>query len=147
MYKQVHAGINICIHLIQKRLSSEVLHCALRIQLHTQTAKHHRCNELQVPPMRQQYSCIIYGGNVEQNAFPSCHATMYKFVTSMVLCGLGIQQCAMHNATIQKTTFFELGVCMYTYNCVCMFLCIYVYVRLLLQFGECVHLVRYPFTI
>ena len=35
---------------------------------------------------------------------------MYKFVTSMVLCGLGMQQCAMHNATIQKTTFFELGV-------------------------------------
>ena len=28
----------------------------------------------------------------------------------MVLCGLGMQQCAMHNATIQKTTFFELGV-------------------------------------
>ena len=27
----------------------------------------------------------------------------------MVLCGLGIQQYAMHNATIQKTTFFELG--------------------------------------
>ena len=29
-------------HLIQKRLSSELLHCAL---LHTQTAKHHGCNE------------------------------------------------------------------------------------------------------
>ena len=28
----------------------------------------------------------------------------------MVLCGLGMQQHAMHNATIQKTTFFELGV-------------------------------------
>ena len=28
----------------------------------------------------------------------------------MVLCGLGMQQCAMHNATIQKTTFLELGV-------------------------------------
>ena len=28
----------------------------------------------------------------------------------MVLCGLGMQQCAMHNATVQKTTFFELGV-------------------------------------
>ena len=28
----------------------------------------------------------------------------------MVLCGLGMQQCAMHNATIQKTTFFELSV-------------------------------------
>ena len=26
-------------------------------------------------------------------------------------CGLGMQQYAMHNATIQKTTFFELGVC------------------------------------
>ena len=28
----------------------------------------------------------------------------------MVFCGLGMQQYAMHNATIQKTTFFELGV-------------------------------------
>ena len=31
----------------------------------------------------------------------------------MVLCGLGMQQYAMHNATIQKATFFELGV----YHC------------------------------
>ena len=28
----------------------------------------------------------------------------------MVLCGLGMQQYAMHNAAIQKTTFFEIGV-------------------------------------
>ena len=27
----------------------------------------------------------------------------------MVRCGMGMQQCAMHNATIQKTTFFELS--------------------------------------
>ena len=27
-----------------------------------------------------------------------------------MLCGLGMQHCAMHNATVQKTTFFELGV-------------------------------------
>ena len=27
-----------------------------------------------------------------------------------MLWGLGMQQCAMHNATIQKITFFELGV-------------------------------------
>ena len=31
-----------CIHLIQKRLSYELLHCAL---LHTQTAMQHGCNE------------------------------------------------------------------------------------------------------
>ena len=29
-----------------------------------------------------------------------------------MLCGLGMQQYAMHNATIQKTTFIELGVYM-----------------------------------
>ena len=60
--------------------------------------------------MRLRHSCISHGSNVEQNALRSLHATMYKFVTSMVLCSLGMQQCAMHNATIQKTTFFELGV-------------------------------------
>ena len=32
----------------------------------------------------------------------------------MVRCGLGMQQGVMHNATIQKTTFFELG---YTVQC------------------------------
>ena len=47
---------------------------------------------------------------MEHNALRSWHATMYKFITSMVLCGLGMEQCAMHNATIQKITFFELGV-------------------------------------
>ena len=42
--------------------------------------------------------CLILG---------TCNA-IKKFVTSMVHCGMGMQQCAMHNATIQKTTFFEL---------------------------------------
>ena len=28
----------------------------------------------------------------------------------MVLCGLVMKQYAMHNVTIRKTTFFELGV-------------------------------------
>ena len=53
--------------------------------------------------MRQRHSCINHGSTVEQNTLRSWHATMYKFVTSMVLCGLGMQ-------TIQKTIFFELGV-------------------------------------
>ena len=53
---------------------------------------------------------------MEQNALRSCHATMYKFVTSMVLWCLGMQQCAMHNAAIQKTTFFELGVYRYIHH-------------------------------
>ena len=34
--------VSLYIHLIQERLSSELLHCAL---LHTQTAKHHGCNK------------------------------------------------------------------------------------------------------
>ena len=42
----------------------------------------------------------------------------------MVRCGLGMQQCAMHNATIQNTNFFELGVLLYF--CVfCLFITIY----------------------
>ena len=60
--------------------------------------------------MRQRHSCISHGSNVNHNALRSWHATMYKFVTSMVLCGLAMRQCTMHNATIKKTTFFELGV-------------------------------------
>ena len=37
----------------------------------------------------------------------------------MVLCGLGMQQYAMHNATIQKTTFFELGVYSHSTKYIC----------------------------
>ena len=59
--------------------------------------------------MRQQHSCISHGSNVDHNALRSWHAIMYKFVTSMLLCSLGMQQSAMHNATIQEN-FFELGV-------------------------------------
>ena len=57
--------------------------------------------------MRQRHSCISPGSNVDHNALQPWHATMHKFVTSMVRCGLGMQQCAMHNATIQKTTFLN----------------------------------------
>ena len=60
--------------------------------------------------MRQRHSCISHESHVEHNALRSWHATMYKFVTLVVLCGLGMQQCTMHNVRIQKTTFFELGV-------------------------------------
>ena len=60
--------------------------------------------------MRQRHLGISHGSNVEHNALQSWHATMYKFVTPMVLCSMGMQQCTVHNATIQKTTFFELGV-------------------------------------
>ena len=60
--------------------------------------------------MRQRHLCISHGSNVDHNALRSWHTSMYKFVTSIVHCGLGMQQCAMHNATIQKATFFELGV-------------------------------------
>ena len=60
---------------------------------------------LQVPTMRQRHSCISNGNSVNHSALRSWHVTMFKFVTSMVHCGLGMQQCA-----IQKTTFFKLGV-------------------------------------
>ena len=59
--------------------------------------------------MRQRHSCISHGSILEHNVLRSWHATVYKFVTSMMLCGQGMQQCAMHNAAIQKTTLFELG--------------------------------------
>ena len=32
------------------------------------------------------------------------------FKNSIVLCSLGVQQYAMRNAAVHKTTFFELGV-------------------------------------
>ena len=63
-----------------------------------------------MPTLRQRHSCISHGSNVDHNTLRSWHATMYKFVTSMVRCGLGMQQCAMHSATIRKTTFFKFGV-------------------------------------
>ena len=82
------------------------MECAL---LHTQTKTHLGCSEFLYSiagTMRQRHSCISHGSNVEHNALLSWHAKMYKFVTSMVRCVLGMQQCPMHNATIQKITFF-----------------------------------------
>ena len=58
--------------------------------------------------MRQQHSRSSYGSNVDHNVLQSWHATMYKFVISMVHCSLGMQQFAMQQ--FKKTTFFELGV-------------------------------------
>ena len=58
--------------------------------------------------MRQRHSCISHGSNVDHSALRSWHATMYKFVTSMVRCGLGMQQCATQQ--FRRQTFFELGV-------------------------------------
>ena len=52
--------------------------------------------------MRQRHSCISHGSNVGHNALRSWHASMHRFVS--------MQLCVMYNATIQKTTFFELGV-------------------------------------
>ena len=46
--------------------------------------------------MRQRHSCISHGSNVEG-------AILFE---NTMRCSLGMQECAMHNATIQKTTFF-----------------------------------------
>ena len=58
-----------------------------------------------------------------------------------MLCGFGMQQrtnllhpwCVAvwvcNNAQIQKTTFFELGVCV----CVCVCVCVYVYIYIYIQ--------------
>ena len=54
---------------------------------------------------------------MDHNALQSWHATMHKFITSMECCGLGMRQCAIHNATIQKTTFFESEVYSRVENC------------------------------
>ena len=59
-----------------------------------------------MPSMRQRHSCISHGSNVEG-------AILFE---NTMRCGLGMQQCAMHSATIQKATFFELGVQLCTSN-------------------------------
>ena len=59
-------------YLIQKRLSSELVQCAL---LHTHTARHHGCNEvlnnIAGANWGQRHSCISHGSNVEHNALRS----------------------------------------------------------------------------
>ena len=94
------------IHLIQKRLSSELLY--------TQTAKHHGCNEFVHCCMPRPQSIVFHIASMATTRMSLSHSRYLqcylKFVTSMMLCGLGMQQYTMHNATIQKTTFFELGV-------------------------------------
>ena len=47
----------------------------------------------------------------------------------MVLCGLGMQQYTMLNATIQKKIFYELGVYIYTYMYTYMYTYIHTYIH------------------
>ena len=99
------------IHLIQKRLTFEMLQFAL---MHTQTVMHHGCNEFIHCCMRRAQSIVVHiasTANTRMSLSYSRYLQCFKkIVTFMVRCGLGTQQCAMHNATIQKTAFFVLGV-------------------------------------
>ena len=78
---------------------------------------HHGCNKFVHFCMPRPQSSVVHiasMANTRMSLSHSRHLQCYlkiNFVTSMVHCGLRIQQRAiMHNATIQKTTFFELGV-------------------------------------
>ena len=87
------------------------MHCAL---LHTQTATHHGCNEFVHCCMPRPQGIVVHIASMAKTRMSlsySRHRQCYlKIRYTMVRCGLGMQQCAMHNATIQKTTFFELGI-------------------------------------
>ena len=97
------------IYLIQKRLSSELLHCAL---LHTQTATHHGCNEFVHCCMPRPQSIVVHIASMA-NARTSlsysrqlqCYLKI-RYIHGALRSGYA----TMHNATIQKATFFELGV-------------------------------------
>ena len=54
-------------------------------------------NDIHVLAMEAMWTAMLCG---------PWHATMYKLVTFMVRCSLGMQQCEMHNAAIQKTNLF-----------------------------------------
>ena len=60
-----------------KRLSSESLHCALRIAAYPDRKDVTNFKiALQVPTMRQRHSCISHGSNVDHNALRSYYATV-----------------------------------------------------------------------
>ena len=96
------------------------MHYAL---LHTQTAKHHGCNEFVsccMPRLQSTVFHIAFMANTQMSLSHSRYLQCYlKIPTSMVLCGLGMQQYAMHNATIQKTTIFEFGVYSHSTKYIC----------------------------
>ena len=102
------------IHLIHKRWSSELLHCAL---LHTQTAMHHGCNEFVhccIPRLQSIVVHIASMANTRMSLSHSRHLQVYLkicYIHGVLWSGYA----TMHNATIQKTTFFELDVYLGTY--------------------------------
>ena len=59
------------IHLIKKRLSSELLHCAL---LHTQTAKHHGCNEFVHCCMPRPQTIVFHIASVANTRMSLSHS-------------------------------------------------------------------------
>ena len=72
--------------------------CAL---LYTQTATHHGCYDFLNSIVGAYYKTDIRVLDME-------------LMWNTMLCSLGMQQYAMHNATIQKTALFKLGVLLNT---------------------------------
>ena len=77
-------------HLIQKRLSSELLHWAL---LHAQNTTHHGCNEFVHFCMPRLQSFVLHIASMANTRMSLSHSTcnaISKFATSKVRCGLGM---------------------------------------------------------
>ena len=63
--------------------------------------------------MRQRYSCISHGSNVKQCfVVLACNSVQIRYIHGALRSGYA----TMRNATIQKTTFFELGENIYVHT-------------------------------
>ena len=99
-----------------KRLSSELLHCAL---LHTQTAMHHGCNEFVHYCMPRPQSIVVHIASMATTRMSQFHGKQLQCYLKIryIHGALRSGYATMHNATIQKTTFFGLGVYNFVFEC------------------------------
>ena len=102
------------IHLIIKRLSSELLHCALRHCCIPRPQCTMGVTNLYIVCMPRPQSIVVHIASLANTRIPLSHSRYLQcYLKIRCIHGalrLGMQQRAMCNATIQKTAFFELGV-------------------------------------
>ena len=83
IYIYIYMYMCMYIHLILNRLSSELLHCALCIVhcalLHTQTAKHHGCNEFVHCCMPRPQSIVLHIASMANTRMSLSHSRYLQY--------------------------------------------------------------------
>ena len=98
---KLHVLFVLNIHLIQKRFSSELLHCAL---LHTQTAMHHGCNKFVHCCMPRPQNIVVHIASMANTRISLSHSMYLQCYLKLCYIhgALRSEYATMRNAQMQQ---------------------------------------------